>query len=84
MYAPACDNWAAGVLLFNMLAGDLPFDNDVQIKMGDLCFYQNVWKAVSVDAKVGNATHCVGMRAVRLARRRLQRWHGKAALLTEI
>lgn len=52
MYAPACDNWACGILLYNMLAGDVPFDNDLQIKMGELCFYQDIWKAISVDAKV--------------------------------
>ena len=50
-YSPAVDTWAAGILLHAMLAGEVPFDSEAQIKMGELAFYQDIWSAVSADAK---------------------------------
>lgn len=57
-YGPAADMWSAGVLLFEMLTGEVPFrgKNDravlERIKKGTVKFDHPVWKNISPDAEL--------------------------------
>merc|ERR1712072_50558 len=57
----SCDNWSSGVMMYNMLSGFYPFNNDSDVLLGrpscvrgcqgvDPC-QGKVWQRVSEDAK---------------------------------
>ncbi|XP_032219686.1 serine/threonine-protein kinase pim-1 isoform X2 [Nematostella vectensis] len=43
-HARPCTVWSLGILLFNMLSGDVPFANQIEIVRGELNFAENVSK----------------------------------------
>lgn len=56
-YTPAVDMWSLGVLTYNMLSGELPFEgisiSDVlkQVRNGQYSFPDKQWAEISVEAK---------------------------------
>lgn len=56
-YSPACDMWSVGVILFILLSGYSPFDDEVdavlfsKIKSGKYDADDPVWDSVSAEAK---------------------------------
>jgi calcium/calmodulin-dependent protein kinase I len=56
-YGSAVDMWAIGVVIYMLLAGYPPFNDDdtkilfEKIKVGDYEFHEEYWKSVSAEAK---------------------------------
>lgn len=50
-YAPSCDIWALGVIMYKLISGKVPFTNELQVKMAPLTFYEEVWKACSSECR---------------------------------
>lgn len=50
-YGYSCDVWALGIILYEMLCGDVPFANETQIRMAPIDFREQAWGGVSREAK---------------------------------
>mmetsp|Transcript_7035 Transcript_7035/g.19842 ORF Transcript_7035/g.19842 Transcript_7035/m.19842 type:complete len:399 (+) Transcript_7035:517-1713(+) len=50
-YSPACDIWALGILTYELLCGDVPFTNPMQVRLSPLLMTGLAWQHVSSEAK---------------------------------
>ena len=56
-YNESVDMWSAGVVLYTMLSGQMPFESEYlqdlveKIKVGDYDFPPNIWDSISEQAK---------------------------------